>query len=624
MNTFLKDPIEVKAKAILKAASSIHGIKASLELTDNYHRIWTRDSAVAALTILSYQMVELYDPIKSAIELLFDSAGVSGQIPSNISVDISGKMTAVSFGGPVGRTDTGFWWIIMALQYLSKQPDDHLKARVYAQANKIFKIVDVWEFNDKNLMYVPMGSNWADEYITHGYVLYDQILRYWALHLAGSFYNRTDWSEKASAVKLAIKQHYLLEGNLNNSLYTEAQKKELLKFDLTHQFIASFSPGDRIERFDAWSVGLLLLLNIPSKESAKKLEQATLQIFDASNQKGIPAFYPLIQIDDPLFHFIKLNHSYHFKNFPGHFHNGGIWPVTNGFLVAGLNQNGFHQTAKLLQKAMNQNLAQHQHSFPFAEYFDFEKAIPGGVKNMCYSASGYLLGKIGLTAIHDLNQQLFSIQQKEVSLNMLIKENVNKIIEEINGKKNEKTAISIAGESGCGKTTLSKAIKERLLESGKKVIILHQDDYFKLPPKQNHEARLKDFENIGPEEVRLSLIDEHILKIKQGATQVLSIPHMDWINDQEETFDINVREIDLIIIEGTYTSLLTAVDKHIFINTNYQSTKENRVIRNREVVTDFIESVLQKESNIISSHQSMAHIILDSAFNLIYKKHEKP
>jgi hypothetical protein len=29
-------------------------------------------------------------------------------------------------------------------------------------------------------LYVPLSGNWADEYITDGYVLYDQLLRVWA------------------------------------------------------------------------------------------------------------------------------------------------------------------------------------------------------------------------------------------------------------------------------------------------------------------------------------------------------------------------------------------------------------------------------------------------------------
>jgi len=361
----------------------------------------------------------------------------------------------------------------------------------------------------------------------------------------------------------------------------------------------------------------LLLLKIPSKESALKLEQATLIIFEAAHQKGIPAFYPLIQEDEPLFQYIKLNHSYSFKNFPGHFHNGGIWPVVNGFLIAGLNQNGFNQTAKLLQNALHQNLLKHHDTMPFAEYFDFENITPGGVKNLCYSASGYLLAEKSLTAHDEFKNHLFSTQLKEEIVKELIKEKVEYIIQKIGLFSDQKLAISIAGESGCGKTTLSRAIKEELEQSGKKVIILHQDEYFKLPPKKNHEARLKSFDHIGPQEARLSLLDEHIQKIKQADIQTLATPHMDWVTDTEEIKFIEVRNIDVIIVEGTYTSLLNQIDHRIFINTNYKFTRQNRVNRNREIVTDFIERVLEKESHIIQQHLKFADLVLDNQMNII-------
>lgn len=612
-----KNSMVTKAIKMLMDASSENGIKASLEQTDNYNRVWARDTAVAALAIIAHQIKPLYKSIKFSIYTLQQAASVNGQIPSNVAIDVNGKITGASFGGPVGRTDAGFWWVIMTLQLLNQNADEELKSTAYLQASAVFKLADAWEFNGKNLMYLPMSSNWADEYVTHGYVLYDQILRYWALDLAGSFYNREDWKEKASLIKIAIKKHYLLETDLENSLYTKAQIKELTNFDLEHQFIASFSPGDRVERFDCWSVGLLLLLNLPSKESAKKLEKASQNIFNASFKKGIPAFYPLIKENDPLYHFIKSNHSYNFKNYPGHFHNGGIWPVVNGFLIAGLNQQGFTATAQTLQDAMMQNLSQNDETFPFAEYFDFDNAAPSGVKNLCYSASGYLIGHQSLYATEAFKNQLFATQVKREKLAQVIQENVAAIIDKTGLNKSKKLAISIAGESGCGKTTLSRAIKEALEIEGKKVVILHQDEYFNLPPKQNHQARLNDFSHIGTHEAKLDLIDKHIQIIKNAESQTLAIPHMDWLNDLEENILIDISGVDLIIAEGTYTSLLCDVDQRIFINTTYQGTRENRANRNREEQSDFIEKVLKKESGIISKHQSLADMVLNQNFTIV-------
>ena len=191
-----------------------------------------------------------------------------------------------------------------------------------------------------------------------------------------------------------------------------------------------------------------------------------------------------------------------------------------------------------------------------------------------------------------------------------------KIIAKLDLKKDLKTAISVSGESGSGKTTLSLSLKRELEKVGFKVLILHQDDYFKLPPKQNHQARINNFEHIGLQEVRFDLLDSHISMLKNGEAADLQIPKMDWVFDEEKFITVNIVEIDVVIIEGTYTALLNKVDKRIFIDTNYVLTKQNRVSRNRETVTDFIEKVLAKESEIISQHLQLADIIVNQQFDI--------
>jgi uridine kinase len=286
-------------------------------------------------------------------------------------------------------------------------------------------------------------------------------------------------------------------------------------------------------------------------------------------------------------------------------------------MVSGLNRSGFRKTALILQQAMHNKLADSMDDFPFPEYFDYQNAKPGGIKNLCFSASGYLLGLISEKNPEAFNKQLFDASDREEKLKMAIRPKVMQILQQIDLPDQDIMAISIAGESGCGKTTLSQAIKEELELQGKKVLILHQDEYFKLPPHQNHQAREKDFEHIGPQEVRLDLLDEHIHKIKNRMVQTLSVPQMNRVADEEETNYIDVRNLDLIIAEGTYTSLLKKVNIRIFINTQYLHTRKNRLQRKREVITDFIETVLEKESSIISKQSVISDITLDQELNII-------
>lgn len=609
-----------KAKSVLKDASSISGIKASLEKKDNYNRVWARDSAVSGLAMISNQLKDLYPALRSSLTVLKKAAAANGQIPSNVSLNAHGEINGVSFGGSAGRTDAGFWWVVAAVSYLKQVNDEGFKLEVKQQCDAVFTLANTWEFNGRGLMYVPMSSNWADEYVTHGYVLYDQILRYWALAMAGDFFESNAWKQKALAVKASIKQHYLLETSLENSLYTQAQQEALQGFDLNTSFIASFSPGDRVEKFDAWSIALLMLLDIPSQQTNKKLNQALLCVFEEGKQRGIPAFWPVINPGDALYQSLQLNHNYHFKNEPGHFHNGGIWPVVNGFLIAGLTVANQHETAALLMDTLHAQLASFSTQNPFTEYWDFYKGNPGGVKNLCFSASGYLIAEEAMTNQQQFGQHILPQLVKEETVLNAIKPSAKKVLNQVDFRGKEVTVISVAGESGCGKTTLSKAIKAILTEKGCEVLLLHQDDYFRLPPKKNHEARLLDFKHIGPQEVRLDLLDEHIGFIKKRLVKEVSIPVMNWKTDTEESIKTNVDNVDVIVVDGTYVSLLKEVDFKIYINTHYTHTRNNRVNRNREEVTDFIESVLKEESAIIKSQAQMASLVLDNQLHIVSNK----
>ncbi len=604
-----------EAEEVLKKASSPYGISASGGAGENYGHVWARDSAVSGLAIIASSLENLYPTIEKSYLLLLKAAASNGQIPSNVKLNEQGEIISISFGGVAGRTDASFWWIIGSIHLVNKFGNSEFEQLIQKQCEAIFKLAEAWEFNGKNLMYLPMSSNWADEYVTHGYVLYDQLLRYWALYLAGRYFRNEAWRNKAELVKKAIKKHYLMEAETAPSLFTEVQMKELGSIDISERFLASFSPGDRLEQFDGWSIGLLLMLGIPSAQSTEKLEKALRNAFSQTGNRGIPAFWPVIE-EGHWFEALKKNNSYRFKNAPGHFHNGGIWPVVNGFVVAGLSRAGLHSTAELLSQALAAQSRIHHSENPFAEYYNFYNGRPGGVNNLCFSASGYLIAQNSINKSSFINEMILPDTMLE-GLRHSVLPIAGEVIALFKTKSPCPIAVSIAGESGCGKTTLSKLLQEILASNGIKSLVLHQDEYFKLPPKQNHLARENNFDHIGPQEVRLDLIEQHILTIKTRTATSITIPVMNWETDTEEEIDINVAGIQVVIVEGTYTTLLGNLDHKIFIDTSYLDTRSNRINRNREEVTDFIERVLAKESAIIQSQKTSASVILDSNFKTL-------
>lgn len=181
---------------------------------------------------------------------------------------------------------------------------------------------------------------------------------------------------------------------------------------------------------------------------------------------------------------------------------------------------------------------------------------------------------------------------------------------------NPRHVISIAGESGCGKSTLAVSLQAVLAKYGIPVYIYHMDDYFHFPPKTNHETRLSGLINVGIHEVRLSLLDDHILHAKTK-NDLLEKPLVNYSENRILNEFVSPKKYQVIIVEGTYASLLMNIDTRIFIDRNYKQTRKARVNRARDIISDFNESVLDIEHRIISKHIALADVIINDKKEVI-------
>ncbi len=179
--------------------------------------------------------------------------------------------------------------------------------------------------------------------------------------------------------------------------------------------------------------------------------------------------------------------------------------------------------------------------------------------------------------------------------------------------------ISVGGESGCGKTSLAYALKIDIENAtGRKGYLFHGDDYFKLPPADNHNNRLENIENVGVNEVNMDILDTHILEFKKGSSIVK--PLVIYEENIIVTEQINGSEFDFCIVEGTYVSLLRNIDYKLFVETTYIDTYSLRLERARDLMTDFNEQVLEIEHQIIKSQSKLADVIIDKELNITTKK----
>ncbi|MFC1533594.1 uridine kinase [Thermodesulfobacteriota bacterium] len=179
-----------------------------------------------------------------------------------------------------------------------------------------------------------------------------------------------------------------------------------------------------------------------------------------------------------------------------------------------------------------------------------------------------------------------------------------------------KYTITIAGESGSGKSEIAEVIAEVLAEKNIKSFILQQDDYFIHPPKTNENTRRKDIDWVGANEVRLDIMDQNLKDFKEGKTQITK-PLVIFEEDRVIEETINIDGFKVAITEGTYATTLNQVDCRVFIELTYHETKKARLLRAREEQDDFLETVLKIEHKVISSHKRIADFIVTGDYDVV-------
>ena len=185
-------------------------------------------------------------------------------------------------------------------------------------------------------------------------------------------------------------------------------------------------------------------------------------------------------------------------------------------------------------------------------------------------------------------------------------------------KSKHKLTIGIAGESGSGKSVTAFALQKILNENDIKSMVWQMDDYFKIPPKSNHENRLKSIENVGMQEVDLVKLSENISEFKNGKT-VIEKPLVHYKENRIANEKIDAADYKVLIVEGTYILEIDDFDFKIFIDRNYKDTYENRMSRNRDEKSDFVEQVLEIEHQIIKQFKVKSDLVLGKNYELLLK-----
>jgi len=383
---------------LLRDISTIKGFIASKEDRFNYKRIWARDGVIAGLATLMSNEKDLINTFEKTLITLKKYQHRTGRIASNITYD--GKK--ISYGTTVGRIDTTLWYVIGVCQLALKTKNKKLFKKFEKSVEMAIFYLECIELNDRGLIYVPRGGDWADEYINHGYVLFDEILYLVALKsyakalkLIGK---KNEYpNKKASHLKKLIRVNYIPEkkNKASKHVYNGLIFNESLKVKRKHFPISYITNHSVSARIDNFANGLLLMTGILDKKESRALQKEIIKKFIDSKHSIIPAFYPVIKRKDEHWTELKANFLYQLKNNPHEFHNGGRWPLIHGFFLATLDNAGgqLYKFAETLK----------QNKYTFHEYYRGDNNKPKGTKYLSFSAASYIIAYQSITK----NKKLF-------------------------------------------------------------------------------------------------------------------------------------------------------------------------------------------------------------------------
>ncbi len=182
-------------------------------------------------------------------------------------------------------------------------------------------------------------------------------------------------------------------------------------------------------------------------------------------------------------------------------------------------------------------------------------------------------------------------------------------------KKGYRFIVAISGESGAGKSELSHSLALLLKKEGKRVKILHTDNYYKIPPNRRTEWRKEHgIDKVGFKEYDWNLLNRNIKEYKEGREALM--PCVDIVSKQTDKLITDFSDIDILVVDGLYAIKIVNVDLRVYIDLTYHETKKNRGARGKEPNNDFRYQVLEMEHQNLLSLKQKADLIVNKNYEV--------
>ncbi len=174
----------------------------------------------------------------------------------------------------------------------------------------------------------------------------------------------------------------------------------------------------------------------------------------------------------------------------------------------------------------------------------------------------------------------------------------------------DKMIITISGEVGTGKSTVSTVLGLMLKKRGIRSKIMDLDDYYKIPPLERRIWRLKNgIESIGYDEYDWDRVKKNISDFKESKSSVM--PCVDLITRYIDELTTNFKDVHVLIINGLYSLKVDDADLKVFIEMTYDETRDAQKYSQKEDLDAYRLQVMQREHKVVQSLKSNAEYFVD-------------
>ena len=184
------------------------------------------------------------------------------------------------------------------------------------------------------------------------------------------------------------------------------------------------------------------------------------------------------------------------------------------------------------------------------------------------------------------------------------------IFNKVNEERTPKFIVTVTGEVGTGKSTISLLLAKLLKEQGIKVKIMDLDNYYKVAPLDRKSWRKKNGVNkVGLDEYNWDKIYANIQDFKND--KKTTMPLVDMMTDYVDELTTDFKGVDFLIIKGLYSIKCKESKLKVFIELSYEEAINKNLYIPMEITDDFRVQVMKKEQEVVQKLKKDADFFID-------------